>query len=73
MSGVWTRVVCPRELIELVAHEFRWSELLEMCEVRVQKMYDGDESRAVNDISKHVSLAFDDNWSDRIFYRRYSN
>ncbi len=35
----------PRELIELVAHEFRWTELRERCDVRIQKMYGGDKGR----------------------------
>lgn len=62
----------PREFIELVAHQFRWTELRELCDVRIQKMYGGDKGRAVNDISWHVPLAFDDNWPDREFYRHYS-
>jgi hypothetical protein len=63
----------PIELIELVAHELRWPELLELAKVRVDKFFGGDTALAVGDIADRLSYAYGDNWQDREFYERYSS
>lgn len=61
------------ELIELVAHELRWDEIRLIAEDRVRKVFSGDYNRAIGDISKRIIEAFDDDWSDREFYKHYQS
>lgn len=61
----------PPELIELVAHELRWPELLEIARLRIERVFGGDVSLAIGDIAGHLPKAYDDAWEDREFYRRY--
>jgi hypothetical protein len=61
----------PTELIELIAHEFRWPELLQIADHRINKFFRGDAAFAVADVATHIRDAFDDNWEDRVFYERY--
>lgn len=61
----------PIELIELVAHEFRWPELLEMAEQRVGMFYRGDARLAIGDRAGHIREAYNDDWENREFYDRY--
>src|SRR3569623_1901010 len=37
----------PVELVELVAHELRWPELLKLAQERIDKVYGGDAALAV--------------------------
>ncbi|MBT2747536.1 MULTISPECIES: hypothetical protein [unclassified Lysobacter] len=59
------------ELIELVAHELRWMELLQLAQIRIETVFQGDSVRAVGDISARLASAYDDQWEDREFYKRY--
>ncbi|HNI23406.1 MAG TPA: hypothetical protein PLK47_11430 [Plasticicumulans sp.] len=61
----------PPELIELVAHEFRWPEFLQLASERVDNLFGGDTRLAVGDIASRLPEAFDDAWRDREFYERY--
>lgn len=61
----------PRELIELVAHEMRWKEILEYAEDRVQARFYGDRSLAIGDIATSIVDAYKDDWPDREFYEHY--
>lgn len=61
----------PRELIELVAHEFRWKELEELAQWRIHRHFSGDVRLAVGDVSSGISEALRDDWADREFYRHY--
>lgn len=63
----------PPELIELVAHELRWPELLEIARLRIDKVFRGDATLAVGDIAWHLPKAYDDAWEDREFYHRYTS
>jgi hypothetical protein len=67
----WNPGAVPRELIELVAHELRWTELLELANKRIQDRFKGDAAFAAGDIASRISLAFRDDWEDRDFYRHY--
>lgn len=62
----------PVELIELVAHELRWPEILDLAQGRIDKFFGGDPSLAVGDVAQYLSAAYDNNWRDREFYERYS-
>ncbi len=64
--------IMPMELIELVAHEMRWTELQELAWKRINKYFKGDMSFAAGDISYRIFEAYDDNWSDKDFYDYYS-
>lgn len=61
----------PVELIELVAHEMRWRELLDLAEDRILKFFNGDPTLAIGDIACRLPEAYDDNWKDREFYKKY--
>ncbi|MBK0025728.1 hypothetical protein IAE57_06125 [Stenotrophomonas sp. S48] len=61
----------PIELIELVAHEMRWPELLQIAEDRMESFFSGDRALAVNDVASRIPAAFRDDWEDRDFYRHY--
>lgn len=61
----------PLELIELVAHEFRWPELLQIADERINKLFNGDISLAISDIATRVPEAYKDTWQDREFYEYY--
>lgn len=61
----------PVELIELVAHELRWPELIELARRRLDLVFHGDTSLAVGDIAVRLPLAYVEQWEDREFYRRY--
>ena len=61
----------PRELIELAAHELRWPEFRELAEGRLQGIFRGDSVLARSDMVHSIPAAFDDDWEDRMFYRRY--
>lgn len=63
--------IVPTELIELIGHEFRWKELLQIAEDRVNNVFRGDASLATGDIATSLPEAFDDMWEDRMFYTRY--
>ena len=62
----------PKELIQLVAHELRWREIESLSRRRVDLFFHGDPLLAVGDIACGISAAFDDDWEDREFYRRYA-
>lgn len=61
----------PGDLIEFIAHEFRWSELQELAKKRVKKLFGGDMALAIGDISGRLDEAFRDDWPDREFYENY--
>ncbi|MGH8051122.1 MAG: hypothetical protein ACREPB_10730 [Arenimonas sp.] len=63
----------PEELVELVTHEFRWEEMSDLAQQRVDKMYKGDWSFAVGEISQRILDAQKDDWPDREFYSYYEN
>ncbi len=63
----------PIELIELVAHEFRWPELLPLASERIAKYFHGNATLAIGDIAHRLSEAYDDNWQGRTFYARYKD
>ena len=47
----------PPELIELVGHEFRWPELIELAENRVRLFFNGDAQMSVGDVSSRIKKA----------------
>jgi hypothetical protein len=58
----------PIELVELVTHEFRWNEILDMANERVNAYFGGDKSLAFGDISQRVFAAYEADWEDRDLY-----
>ena len=62
----------PIELIELVAHELRWPELLELAQQRIDLIFGGDSVLAISDIAARLPEAYDDSWKDREFYQKYT-
>lgn len=70
-AGALVSSTPSRELIELVAHEFRWVEILQCAEYRVINRFSGDRSLAIGDIAMSVVDSYDDRWADREFYLRY--
>jgi len=70
-SGALDAGMVPRELIELVAHEVRWKEFLDLAESRIRKVFHGDGSLAVGDVAHGVIDAYKNDWRDREFYKRY--
>lgn len=69
--GGLTNGEVPAELIELVAHELRWPELLELARRRIEERFGGDMAFAAGDVARRLSEAYSDDWEDREFYRRY--
>lgn len=69
--GGLTNGEVPAELIELVAHELRWPELLELARRRIEERFGGDMAFAAGDVASRLSEAYSDDWEDREFYRRY--
>ncbi|MFK8017856.1 MAG: hypothetical protein AB8G17_20715 [Gammaproteobacteria bacterium] len=63
----------PIELVELLAHEFRWEELKEIAQRRVENLFDGDWIGARGDIASDIVDAMSEDWSDREFYSHYAN
>lgn len=61
----------PKELIELVAHELRWPEFLDLADERIKKVFHGDRSLALGDIATSIRDAYQDDWEDREFYKHY--
>jgi len=61
----------PTELVELAAHELRWSEFKQIADDRVANRFNSDRSLAVGDICMRIDEAFNDDWEDREFYARY--
>ena len=61
----------PKELIELIAHEFRWDELQLMANKRIKCSFYGDISFAAGDIACGIIEANNDNWQYREFYNHY--
>jgi hypothetical protein len=61
----------PRELIELVAYEFRWRALMDLAQQRVQLHFAGDAKLAIGDVSHGIMEAFFDNWADKELYYHY--
>lgn len=61
----------PIELIELVAQEMRWPELLQIADDCIQSFFRGDRALAVSDIASRIPAAFRGDWEGREFYRRY--
>ncbi|MBK1654276.1 hypothetical protein [Allochromatium vinosum] len=61
----------PSELIELVAHELRWSELQVMAQRRIADVFGGDAALAIGDFAHSLVAAYEDDWRDREFYLRY--
>jgi hypothetical protein len=62
----------PGDLIELVAHELRWLEFQELANRRIKDFFRGDKSFAAGDIAYNIAEAYNDDWQDRMFYRRYT-
>jgi hypothetical protein len=48
----------PRELIEVVAHEFRWRALKDLAQQRVQLHFAGDAKLAIGDVSHRIMKLF---------------
>jgi hypothetical protein len=69
--GGLTNGEVPAELIELVAHELRWPELLELAQQRIHERFGGDMDFAAGDVASRLFEAYKDDWEDREFYRRY--
>lgn len=63
----------PGDLIELVAHELRWAELLELASKRIEDCFHGNASLAVGDIAHNIANAYRDDWDGREFYRHYQS
>jgi hypothetical protein len=61
----------PQELIELIAHEFRWKELEVLAQKRIGRYFGGDASLAVGDVAHGISEALLDDWQDRELYSHY--
>jgi hypothetical protein len=61
----------PRELIELLVHEFRWPEFDSMRERRLAELFSGDARLAAGDMYHHIADAQRDDWPDRDLYARY--
>jgi hypothetical protein len=61
----------PRELIELLVHEFRWPEVRELGERRLNDIFRGDRRLAIGDIYYKLIEAERADWPDREFYARY--
>jgi hypothetical protein len=61
------------ELIEIVAHELRWPDLVPLANERIAKFFHGNATLAIGDIAHRLSEAYDDNWKDRIFYSHYKD
>lgn len=61
----------PFELIELIAHELRWPQILELAQGRVDKFFNDNHALAPNDIALRLSKAYEDNWSGREVYEHY--
>lgn len=59
------------ELIELVAHELKWPELLELAQQRIDTIFKGDKALAIGDVATRLASAYEDQWQDREFYERY--
>jgi hypothetical protein len=66
-----TEHAAPLELVELVAHEFRWPEIADLADKRIEKYFKGDRSLAIGDIAMRIRAALSDDWEDREFYARY--
>lgn len=62
----------PRELIELASHELRWEELRQIANDRIRDVFGGDSTAAVSDVAHAMLEAFEPDWPDREFYKRYS-
>jgi hypothetical protein len=63
----------PTELIELVAHEFRWPELQQIAQHRINTVFGGDAMLAIGDVAHRLPDAYQDDWQDREFYEHYRN
>lgn len=63
----------PTELIELVAHEFRWPELQVLAQQRINTVFGGDAMLAIGDVAHRLQEAYKDDWQDREFYEHYRN
>jgi hypothetical protein len=61
----------PRELIELIVHEFRWPEFQTLAKERLLKLFKNNTSMARSDMSMTISNAYRDDWEDKEFYRKY--
>ena len=61
----------PGDLIELVAHELRWPEFLELAKNRVKIFFHGDITLAAGDVSSSIRNAYSNEWADREFYLHY--
>lgn len=62
----------PIELIELVAHELRWPQILELAHERIDTFFNGNSALAANDIELRLTKAYEENWPGRAFYEHYS-
>lgn len=70
--GLTLEGTVPRELVELVAHEFRWPEIQDLAARRIEIVFHGDASMAAGDVARSVSQAYADDWEDREYYKRYT-
>ncbi|NOU23504.1 MAG: hypothetical protein HOO93_17290 [Methyloglobulus sp.] len=61
------------ELIEYLAHAFRWTELLDLAQKRKIRRFgqDADPERS-SDIADGIIEALSDDWADKDFYRSFS-
>ncbi|EUB98385.1 hypothetical protein PMI07_004666 [Rhizobium sp. CF080] len=62
----------PRELIELVVHEFQWPEFDALAKKRLLKLFNNNKSLAISDMSMTVQNAYREDWEDKEFYRKYN-